>query len=306
MSLLGIFTRKGPSGFGYNSTAQDVTAPLDLRGRNILVTGGNSGLGLETARVLALRGACVIATGRSEDKVRSACSELEGEIVPLACELTDPRSVRACAETVMARTGKLDAIICNAGIIAPSKLERVFGYELVFFTNHIGHFLLVTTLLGHLAEGARVVMVSSGAHRATRKAGIEFDDLSGEKHYSRWTAYGQSKLANLLFAKELARRLGDRGQSANAVDPGAIDTNLARHTSAPLRAGMFLASPFLFKSIAQGAATQCYVATSPTLAGVSGEYFSDCNIAKSSAHANDAELAARLWSESERIVETLN
>jgi WW domain-containing oxidoreductase len=182
----------------------------------------------------------------------------------------------------------------------------VFGYELVFFTNHIGHFLLVTSLLGHLAEGARVVTVSSGAHRATRKAGIEFDDLSGEKHYSRWTAYGQSKLANLLFAKELARRLGGRGQSANAVDPGAINTNLARNTSAPLRAALSLSAPFMLKSVAQGAATQCYVATSPTLAGVSGEYFSDCNIAKSSELANDAELAARLWAESERIVESLH
>jgi len=306
VSLVGVFTRKGPSGYGYNSTAEDVTASLDLRGRTVMVTGGNSGLGLETVRVLALRGARVIATGRAEDKVRSATSGMAGEIVPLPCELTDPRSVRACAEAVIASTGKLDAIICNAGIIAPSKLERVLGYELVFFTNHIGHFLLVTSLLGHLAEGARVVMVSSGAHRATRKAGIEFDDLSGEKHYSRWTAYGQSKLANLLFAKELARRIGARGQSANAVDPGAIDTNLARHTSAAIKAGMFLASPFLFKSIAQGAATQCYVATSPTLAGVSGEYFSDCNIAKSSALANDAELAARLWAESERIVGTLH
>ena len=306
MSLVGIFTRKGPSGYGYTSTAEDVTASLDLRGRNILVTGGNSGLGLETTRVLALHGACVLATGRAEDKVRSACREMEGDIVPLACELTDPRSVRACAEAVRARTAKLDAIICNAGIIAPSKLERVFGYELVFFTNHIGHFLLVTSLLGHLAEGARVVTVSSGAHRATRKAGIEFDDLSGEKHYSRWTAYGQSKLANLLFAKELARRLSGRGQSANAVDPGAINTNLARHTSAPLRAALSLSAPLLLKTIAQGAATQCYVATNPTLAGVSGEYFSDCNIASSSALSNDAELAARLWAESERIVESLH
>jgi len=306
VSLVGIFTRNGPSGYGYRSTAEDVTASLDLHGRNILVTGGNSGLGLETTRVLALRGASVIATGRSEDKVRSASEGMQGEILPLACELADPRSVRACADAVKARTGKLDAIICNAGIIAPPKVERVFGYELVFFTNHIGHFLLVTSLLGHLAEGARVVVVSSGAHRATRQAGIELDDLSGEKHYSRWTAYGQSKLANLLFAKELARRLGERGQSANAVDPGAINTNLARNTSAPMRASLSLMSPFLLKSVAQGAATQCYVATSPTLAGISGEYFSDCNIAKSSAHSNDAALAARLWAESEKIVASLH
>lgn len=305
MSLVGIFTRKGPSGFGYRSTAEEVTDGLDLSGRNVLVTGGNSGLGLETVRVLALRGARVMATGRSVEKVRSACSGMAGEIVPLACELTDPASVRACADVVRATRGKLDAIICNAGIIAPPKVERVFGYEVVFFTNHIGHFMLVTNLLGQLADGARVVTVSSGAHRATRSTGIELDDLSGDKHYSRWTAYGQSKLANLLFAKELARRLR-RGQTANAVDPGAINTNLARNTSALLRAGMSIASPLLFKNVAQGAATQCYVATSPTLSEVSGEYFSDCNIAPSSSLSRDSELATRLWVESERIAVSLS
>jgi WW domain-containing oxidoreductase len=170
MSFVGIFTRKGASGFGYRSTAEEVTDGLDLHGKTILVTGGNSGLGLETVRVLALRGARVIATGRSVEKVRSACGGMEGEIVPLACELTDPSSVRACADVVSARREKLDAIICNAGIIAPPKVERVFGYELVFFTNHVGHFMLVTRLLEHLAEGARIVMVISVSHPATRKA----------------------------------------------------------------------------------------------------------------------------------------
>ncbi|HVW23729.1 MAG TPA: SDR family NAD(P)-dependent oxidoreductase [Polyangiaceae bacterium] len=306
MSLVGIFTRKGPSGFGYRSTAEEVTDGLDLRGRNILVTGGNSGLGLETVRVLALRGACVIATGRSEDKVRSACRGMEGEIVPLACELTDPQSVRACADAVIAKRGLLDAIICNAGVIASPKVERVLGYERVFFTNHVGHFILVTNLLGRLAQGARVVMVTSGAHRVTPSAGIELDNLSGSEHYSRWRAYGQSKLANLLFAKELARRLGGHGRTANAVDPGAINTNLARHTSALLRAGMSLASPVLFKNVAQGAATQCYVATNPTLDSVSGEYFRDCNIAPSSPLSQDSELAAQLWAQSERIARSLS
>jgi WW domain-containing oxidoreductase len=306
VSFVGIFTRKGPSGFGYRSTAEEVTEGLDLRGQNILVTGGNSGLGLETVRVLAMRGACVIATGRSVDRVRSACADMDGDIVPFACELTDPRSIRACADIVRARRHELDAIICNAGIIASPNVERVFGYERVFFTNHIGHFILVTHLLDHLAEGARIVMVSSGAHRATRSAGVELDDLAADKHYSRWTAYGQSKLANLLFAKELARRLPGRHQTANAVDPGAINTNLARHTSAMMRAGLSLASPLLMKNVAQGAATQCYVATNPALAGISGEYFADCNVAASSALSRDSELATRLWIESERIAANLS
>jgi len=302
MSLVSVIKGKGPSGFGYGSTAEEVTAGLDLGGRAILVTGCNSGIGLETVRVLALRGARVFAAGRTEEKARAACAGLEGDILPLACELSDPSSVRACSATLRKNGTKLDAIVCNAGIMALPKLERAFGYELQFFTNHIGHFMLVTDLLSALTDSARIVMVSSAAHASAPKSGIEFDNLTGDKGYNPWTAYGQSKLSNLLFAKELARRFSGTSKTANAVHPGVINTNLTRSMPAVARAALSLAAPLALKSVAQGAATQCFVATSPQLKGVSGEYFADCNTARSTRLSRDPELAARLWAESERIV----
>ena len=301
MSLVALIKGKGPSGFGYGSTAEEVTSGIDLKGRVMLVTGCNSGIGLETVRVLALRGARVIATGRSEDKARAACAGLKGEIVPLACELSDPISVRACCAAIRKHGAKLDAIVCNAGIMALPKLERAFGYELQFFTNHIGHFMLVTDLLQELTQSARVVIVSSAAHASAPDAGIEFDNLSGDQGYDPWKAYGQSKLCNILFAKELARRFSGTAKTANALHPGVIKTNLTR--SMPFAGiAMSLVAPLALKSTAQGAATQCYVATNPKLIGVSGEYFADCNISRSTRRSRDPELAARLWAESERIV----
>ena len=165
MSLVSIFKGKGPSGFGYGSSAEDVTAGLDLRGQTILLTGCNSGIGKETLRVLALRGAHVIAAARNEEKARAACADVGGETTPVACELSEPSSVRACAARVKALGRPLNAIICNAGIMALPKLTLERGYELQFFTNHMGHFILVTSLLDQLADDGRVVMLSSDARR---------------------------------------------------------------------------------------------------------------------------------------------
>jgi len=305
MSLLAYFKGVGPSGFGFGSSADDVTQAVDLRGRTMLVTGCNSGIGLETVRALVKRGAHVFATARTEQKARDACAALGREIVPLACELSDPVSVRACTETVKRQVRGIDAIICNAGVMAIPTLERAFGYELQFFTNHIGHFLLVTELLDSLAEDGRVVVVSSDAHKGAPKEGIQFDNLSGDKGYSPWRAYGQSKLANLLFAKELAKRFTATKKTANAIHPGVINTNLGRSMPSVMRAALSVAAPLVLKSAAQGAATQCYVATNPELATVSGAYFADCNIAEPTKLAQDPALAARLWDESERIAATL-
>ncbi len=302
MSIYGWFKGKGPSGFGYSSTAEQVTEGLDLSGRTILVTGCNSGLGLETCRVLSSRGARLIAAARTEDKARQVCQSLGAGALPVACELFEPGSVRACVETVKRDGAKLDAVICNAGIMALPQLQQAYGYELQFFTNHIGHFLLVTGLVDQLAADGRVVMLSSSAHTRAPKEGIQFDNLDGKRGYSGWTAYGQSKLANLLFAKELARRFEGSPRTANAVHPGVIATNLGRHMPAVAQVGFAAVSPLFLKSVAQGAATQCYVATHPDVAGVSGQYFADCNVAEPTRLANDAALAKRLWEESERIV----
>ncbi|HEU4404899.1 MAG TPA: SDR family oxidoreductase [Polyangiaceae bacterium] len=302
MSIYGLFARNGPSGFGYRSTAEQVTEGLSLAGQTVLLTGCNSGLGLEAMRVLVLRGAKVIGTARSLDKAEAACAGVGGETVPLACELSEPASVRACVEAVT-RTGVLlDAIICNAGIMAPPRLETKHGYELQFFTNHIGHFILVTGLLGRLSASARVVMLSSDLHKIAPKAGVEFDNLDGAKRYAPWRNYGQSKLANILFAVQLSRRFAGTQRTANAVHPGVIATNLSRHMNPVLSALQRTTAPLFLKSIPQGAATEVFVATHPSVAGVSGQYFADSNVARPSAQANDAGLAERLWSVSQRIV----
>ncbi|UJR79492.1 SDR family oxidoreductase [Sandaracinus amylolyticus] len=307
MSLYGMFAGKGPSGFGYGSSAEDVTEGISLAGKTILVTGCNSGLGLETMRVLAKRGAHVIGTARTAEKAREAGKSVQGETSGFACELSDPRSVRACVDAVKATGRKLDAIIANAGIMALPKREVAHGIELQLFTNHFGHFMLVTGLLDALADDGRVVIVSSDAHRNAPKETIRFDDLGAEKSYSPWTAYGQSKIANILFAKELARRFAASGskRTANALHPGVIRTNLSRHMNPVTALALAVAGPIALKSVGEGAATECFLATHPSLAGVSGEYFADCNVAKPRADARDPEIAKKLWARTEEIVAAL-
>ena len=269
------------------------------------MTGSNSGLGTETGRTLASRGAHVIAAARSIEKAQQACTDIGGNATPVACELSEPSSVRACVEAV-ARLGPLDTIICNAGIMALPRLEQHHGFEAQFFTNHIGHFILVTGLLQNLNDGGRVVVLSSSAHKGAPREGIQFDNLSGDNGYSAWSAYGQSKLANLLFAKELSKRFEGTNKTANSVHPGVIRTNLARNMN-PMTRGLFaLSGPVVLKTIPQGAATQCYVATHPGVDGVSGEYFADSNIAKPSQRGRDDALTARLWEVSETIVADLS
>lgn len=303
MSLVSLFSSTGPSGFGARSTAEAVTAQLSLEGKTFLLTGCNSGLGLETLRVLSLRGARVLATARTEEKAQAACAHVAtSKGKGLALELADPTSVRACVEAVKHDGSHLDGIICNAGIMALPEAKKAFGYELQFFTNHVGHFMLVTGLLDRLSSDGRVVMLSSGAHMRAPQGGIELDNLSGDVGYSPWKAYGQSKLANLLFAKELARRFAGSKKTANAVHPGVIATNLSRHMSPVLKTLLEAVSPLFLKTPAEGAATQCFVATHPSLASVSGQYFADCNVKRPRADAEDVALAQRLWAKTEEIV----
>ena len=174
-----------------------------------------------------------------------------------------------------------------------------------FLTNHLGHFGLVTGLLDRLSERARVVVLSSGAHQLTPSGGIQFDDLTLARNYTPWLAYGHSKLANLLFARALAVRLAGTQRTANAVHPGAVATQLTRHMGSLMQSAASLASGLLLKNVAEGAATQCYVAAHPAASGISGEYFVNCNVARPSRYGRDAGLAERLWEVSERIWEAL-
>jgi NAD(P)-dependent dehydrogenase (short-subunit alcohol dehydrogenase family) len=290
--------------FGADSTAEEVTAGLDLSGKIALVTGVNSGLGAETLRVLTLHGAHVLGTARTLEKATAACAAAGDRATPFVLELTDFDSVVACAEAVRREGVALDMLVCNAGIMALPQLEQVNGLEKHFVTNHLGHFLLVNRLLDRVvaAPQGRVVVVSSRGYLWAPPEGIEFDNLSGERgEYDPNRAYGQSKLANGLFSLELARRLGGTHATSNSVHPGIIRTNLGRHFPRWKKTLSEVIGWTFMKSIPAGAATQCYVATNPRVAGVNGRYFINCNPEMPGGHMEDAALAAKLWAVSEEL-----
>ena len=293
--------------FSDQTTAAEVVADLDLSRTTCLVTGATSGIGLETARVLAARGAHVIGTGRTVDGTRAALDAIAGSggVTPIACELSEPLSVRAAVAAIVGTGRSLDAVVANAGIMALPTLTTKHGLELQFLTNHVGHFILVTGLLDRVAPNGRIVMVSSMAHLNAPPSGVDFENLDGSKGYSPFRAYGQSKVANILFANALAQRFGSSGQVANSLHPGVIKTNLTRHM--PDRGeGIFARlGEAGMKSIPQGAATQTLLAVHPSTATVNGTYWSDCQPEEMSAPARDAALAERLWTETEAIVRRL-
>jgi WW domain-containing oxidoreductase len=291
------------SAFTRRASAEEVTAGIDLRGKTIMITGCNSGLGLESMRVLAKRGATIIAAARTRKKAQEAAASVEEETVPVACELSDLESVARCADEVATLNQPIDVLMCNAGIMGLPELQQKYGLEMQFLTNHLGHFVLVNRLLERVKQAAagRVVMVSSLGHYTSVAGGINFDNLSGERRYVPFMFYGQSKLANLLMSNELARRLEGSSATSNAIHPGVIMTPLLRNIG-DIRSTLagIVSWPFS-RSVEQGAATQCYVATSPALASVSGYYFANCNPARMSVHGQNQELAARLWAVSENL-----
>ena len=287
----------------------------DLSGRTAIVTGANSGLGLSTARELAAHGARVIMACRNEEKARGAAASIL-ERVPGArvsverLDLSSLDSVRAFAERMRSELEPgLDLLINNAGVMAPPRRETADGFELQFGTNHLGHFALTGLLLGTM-EGrsdARVVTLSSGAHRIGK---ITLDDLQRERSYFRWTAYGQSKLANLMFALELDRRLREAGSPilSVAAHPGYAATNLQWAAAPLLDRGVMLALNVFAQSADMGALPTLYAATAPDLAGGTfvgpdgiGEQRGHPRIVSPNAAALDADTAARLWERSEEL-----
>lgn len=293
------------SPFNGDSTGEEVTAGLDLRGKTALVTGANSGLGYESMRVLALRGAHVIGTARTLEKATQACASVTGQTTPLALELTAFSGVVNSARQVAALGVPLDILMCNAGVMMVPTAEQINGIERQLVTNHLGHFLLTQQLLPQLlaAPQGRVVVVASGAYKQAPLSGIEFDNLSGERDYVPRKFYGQSKLANYLFVRELSRRLAGTRATANALQPGVIMTNLGRYLPWYQIAAAKLIGWTFMKNVEQGAATQLYLATNPQLALVSGYFFKDCNPFLPGGNMENDPLAERLWTVSETLTE---
>ena len=291
----------------------------DQQGRTALITGANSGLGLETARALAAKGARVVMACRSQAKAEAACQELRGdnggsgggELIPLELNLADLASVHQGAQAVAERWGTVDLLINNAGVMAPPRQLSAQGFELQFAVNHLGHFALTQQLLPLLRPGARVVHVSSGASYFGR---IAFDDLQGEQRYDAWAAYAQSKLANMMTALELQRRLDAQGAEvlSIAAHPGLARTNL-QPTSVAARGSRVEALAYrlmdpLFQSAAMGALPQLFAATAPAAApggfygpgglGNMKGYPKACRIAPA---ALDTAACEQLWGLSEEL-----
>ncbi|MFL6121809.1 SDR family NAD(P)-dependent oxidoreductase [Actinophytocola sp.] len=298
------------SGFGFRSTAAEVIDGIDLTGKLAVVTGGYSGIGIETTKALVGAGAAVVVPARRAETAAGALAELSTvEVATL--DLGDLASVVAFAEGVLASGRQIDIVINSAGIMACPETRVGPGWEAQFATNHLGHFALVNRLWPALRPGARVVAVSSAAHRYSD---IRWDDVMFARGgYDKWVAYGQSKTANSLFAVHLDRLGRESGVRAFTLHPGGIHTPLQRHLPRAELVAMGLLNEDgtprpsdLFKTPEQGAATQIWAATSPQLADLGGVYLEDCDVAgiRTSAefgapgvypYAVDPDAAARLW-----------
>ena len=313
-------------------TTTEVLDGVDLTGEVVVITGGSTGIGFETARALAAAGASVMFTARTEEKAEDALARLRqlvpgGDFTYEILELGSLDSVRACAADIRRRLPRIDVLICNAGIMAVPFGRTEEGFELQFGTNHLGHFVFVGKLLPSLllASPSRIVLLSSAGHGM---GDIQWDDPNYESvEYTKMEAYGQSKTANILHAVELERRYGAQGIHAYAVHPGMVATDLGRHFTAEDFADITARAAAAAKSSAAskgakkdskgskssggglalvntdvGAATSVWAATAPELEGSGGVYLADCAVNAAMPYAVDPDAAARLWELSERLV----
>ncbi len=311
--------------FGATSTTDDVLDGVDLHGKRILVTGVSAGLGVETARALAARGAQVVGAARDLDKAKTATTGTPDiELVEL--DLASLASVRDCADALLADGRKFDVVIANAGVMACPKETTADGFERQFGTNHLGHFVLVNRIASLFAPGSRLVNLSSAGHRFSD---VNLEDPNFEHTaYDPFGAYGRSKTANILFAVEFDRRHKDRGVRATAVHPGGIRTELSRYMDPETtqrmidRINSFATAsggvPFVYKTIPQGAATSVWAGVVAGANDVGGHYCEDCHVAEVveplpgdeaaiirggvRPYALDAERAKALWALSEKMV----
>ncbi|HTX92571.1 MAG TPA: SDR family oxidoreductase [Anaerolineales bacterium] len=268
-----------------------------LKGKTILVTGGTSGIGLVTARELARMGGQVTILSRSAEKCAAVAEAIKVEtgnpVEFIAADLSTLAGIMQAAAAFKQRHTHLHILVNNAGAMFTHRQVTVDGYEMTFALNHLNYFLLTMLLLDLLKASApaRIVNVSSHAHEGAR---LDFDNLQSEKHFSSMQAYGQSKLANVLFTYELARRLAGSGVTANALHPGFIATGFARNNGPLYNFGMKVVGLFIRKP-EEGARTSIYLASSPEVEGVTGKYFVDSQAVDSSPLSYDKELAEKLW-----------
>jgi len=314
--------------FGAKSTTDDVLAGVDLSGKRVLVTGVSAGLGVETARVLAAHGADVVGAARDLTKaegatavVREAAAKSGGSLALVELDLANLKSVRACADALVADGRAFDLVIANAGVMAPPFGKTADGFETQFGTNHLGHFVLINRIASLLKAGSRVVSLASSGHRFSD---VNLEDPNFETtEYVPFEAYGRSKTANILFAVEFDRRHKDRGVRAAAVHPGGIQTELARHLDPAFiqqwidqlnaQAAAEGNPPIEWKTIPQGAATSVWAGVKAPVEEIAGRYCEDCHVAELvedaaqiragvRSYALDPARAQALWALSERMV----
>ena len=316
--------------FGATSTTDDVLSSVNLKGKRILVTGVSAGLGVETARSLAAHGAQVVGAARDLNKAKAATEQVRkdaaangGSFELVELDLADLKSVRACADRLLAKGEAFDVVIANAGVMATPFGHTADGFETQFGTNHLGHFVLVNRIASLIRTGGRLINVSSAGHRY---ANVDLDDPSFERTpYDPLVAYGRSKTANILFAVAFDKRHRDRGARAAAVHPGGIQTELGRYQD-PSRIRKMIdqinqqrvaqgKGPFQWKTIPQGAATSVWAAVVASAEEIGGQYCEDCHVGhivpddlpvgineSVRRYALDPNNAEALWKKSEEMV----
>lgn len=281
-----------------------------MNGKRVLITGGNTGMGLASAKALAQKGAHVIITSRNNERGINAVREINdysghASAEMMLCDLASLESIRAFCQAFISRWQTLDVLINNAGVVETKRSETTDGFEKTIGVNHLGPFLLTNLLLDKIkaAPQGRIIMVSSGAHKWGR---IDFEDPHLKKEYSVWKAYGQSKLANILFALSLDQRLSGTPVTVNSLHPGAVSTSLGVNRETGFGRGIHAVLRPFFQTSEEGAATAVYLASSPEAASVSGKYFENMQPIVPSNTALDRNLAEDLWKWSEKEINDVN
>jgi NAD(P)-dependent dehydrogenase (short-subunit alcohol dehydrogenase family) len=276
-----------------------------MQGKICLITGGTSGIGKITAQELARMGATIVIVGRNAEKTAQVVQEIKlatgnDRVNSLLADLSSQQDIRQLATQFQSQYSRLDILLNNAGAVFLKRQLSIDGIEMTFAVNHLAYFLLTNLLLGTLKASApaRIINVSSNAHT---NAKIEFDNLQGERAYT-FSAYGNSKLANILFTIELQRRLEGTGVTANALHPGFVNTNFGKNNSGFLMKIMGIMVPLIARSPEKGAQTSIYLASSPDVQNITGKYFVDSKIATAAPQATDAAVASKLWEVSAAMV----